>query len=190
MSNLAIEQQTRQDDEIDLFQLFEILWHGKLLITFISLIFVTGGAGYAFLSTPVYESRAYLLPPTKKGIVELNKAQLLSTAAGTKESVYQTFLQQLNSNNAKHKFFEQADVNTYFINRAANQLHAWKAFNKALTVNSPKTGELAEADISFKADNPELSATWANAYIDLAINLTRRQVTEDLQEKISAISIN
>lgn len=186
MSNLSIEQQTRQEDEIDLFQLFETLWHGKLLITFICIIFIAVGAGYAFQSTPVYESRAYLLPPTEKGIIELSKAQLLGTTVPTKESVYQIFLQQLNSNNAKHQFFETADVNTYFMQRSVNQLQAWKTFNAALTVNLPTAGELSKTDISFKTDAPELSARWTNAYVDFAISLTRQQITEDLQEKINA----
>ncbi len=43
------------DDEIDLVQLFQILWKRKSLILIVTLICLLAGIGYAFLKKPIYE---------------------------------------------------------------------------------------------------------------------------------------
>jgi LPS O-antigen subunit length determinant protein (WzzB/FepE family) len=43
------------DDEIDLVQLFQILWNRKSLIVTVALICLLAGIGYALLKKPVYE---------------------------------------------------------------------------------------------------------------------------------------
>ncbi len=43
------------DDEIDLVQLFQILWKRKSLILIVTLFCLLAGIGYAFLKKPVYE---------------------------------------------------------------------------------------------------------------------------------------
>jgi len=45
------------DDEIDLFELFETLWRGKWLISAFVAISVLLGGGFLFITTPIYESK-------------------------------------------------------------------------------------------------------------------------------------
>lgn len=64
----ALEQAPLREDEIDLFELFGILWDGKGLI-----ILITGLAAalsvFVALSLPnIYESRALLAPKAEKGL--------------------------------------------------------------------------------------------------------------------------
>lgn len=49
-----------EDDEIDLRELFGILLDGKWLIAAIAAVCLVFGAGYAFLSTPIYRADALL----------------------------------------------------------------------------------------------------------------------------------
>ena len=55
------------DDEIDLFEFFETLWHGKFLISSFVAIAVLLGVGFLLLKDAVYESRviysAEIIPP-------------------------------------------------------------------------------------------------------------------------------
>lgn len=189
MSNSTpLELKTIPDHEIDLFQLVETLWRGKILIIFTSLLFLAIASCYTFYTTPIYESRAYLLPPTNKGIIELSKAELLRTdwsdiSKYSRKSVYEIFIQRLNSNNAKQNFFEQEHVYAQFINKAPNELQAWKLFNKALSIEIPKNKTTTNVEVSFKANSPEQAALWTNNYINMALNLTRKEITDDLQEK-------
>lgn len=50
------------DDEIDLRELFIIIWQGKWLILFTAIIFGTIGGVYAFLQPNIYQSNVLLAP--------------------------------------------------------------------------------------------------------------------------------
>jgi LPS O-antigen subunit length determinant protein (WzzB/FepE family) len=55
------------DDGIDLFEVFETLWEGKLLITIFTVIAILVGGGYILYKEPSYISRMvygpYVMPP-------------------------------------------------------------------------------------------------------------------------------
>jgi uncharacterized protein involved in exopolysaccharide biosynthesis len=50
------------DDEIDLWELWDILWSEKWWIIGASLLFGAGGATYSLLQTPVFEAKVVLSP--------------------------------------------------------------------------------------------------------------------------------
>lgn len=50
------------DDEIDLWELWDILWSEKWWIIGASMLFGAGGAGYSLLATPVFEAKVVLSP--------------------------------------------------------------------------------------------------------------------------------
>ena len=55
------------DDEIDLRELFTVLWRGKLLIVGVTLLFAIGAVVYALSLTNVYRSEALLAPASQDG---------------------------------------------------------------------------------------------------------------------------
>jgi len=55
------------DDEIDLRELFTVLWRGKLLIVGVTLLFAIGAVAYALSLTNVYRSEALLAPASQDG---------------------------------------------------------------------------------------------------------------------------
>ena len=62
-----------QDDEIDLFELFQTLWNGKWLIsTFVAIAVLLGG-GFLLLKDAVYQTKIFL---SVDGSVPLNKKQI------------------------------------------------------------------------------------------------------------------
>lgn len=58
--------------ELDLFEVIGAVWAGKWLVASLALVCGLMGAAYAFLSTPVYESKYYISPPTLNDIANLN----------------------------------------------------------------------------------------------------------------------
>lgn len=50
------------DDEIDLWELWDILWSEKWWIIGASLLFGAGGATYSLLATPIYDAKVVLSP--------------------------------------------------------------------------------------------------------------------------------
>lgn len=61
------EQQNFPDDEIDLRELFSILWRGKWLILVTTIIFGAAGIFYAFQKPNVYQASALLAPSQSEG---------------------------------------------------------------------------------------------------------------------------
>ncbi len=54
------------DDEIDLFELWNVVWSGKWLVVAITAAFAVLGAAYALLATPWYRAEVLLLPAEKQ----------------------------------------------------------------------------------------------------------------------------
>lgn len=50
------------DDEIDLRELFAILWGGKWVITLMTMLFAAGGVAYALYKPNIYQASALLAP--------------------------------------------------------------------------------------------------------------------------------
>ncbi|MCG9697118.1 Wzz/FepE/Etk N-terminal domain-containing protein [Shewanella sp. Isolate11] len=58
--------QTTQDDEIDLRELFSVIWQGKLLIIAITAVFAIGSVVFAILQPNIYKSEALLAPASEE----------------------------------------------------------------------------------------------------------------------------
>lgn len=183
-----LSQPRYNDDEIDLFELFESLWNQKLLIILVTLIFTAGGIGYALLATPTYQATSYLLPPSSKNMAELNKLKLVDQSAAdySTETVFNFFLQTLQSNTARKELFEQPDVQEHFLEEADNDaLEGWKLFNKAISVSSPQR-DGNTASISIKTDSAQSAADWTNEYVRIASKLSSEDLAADLREEIQS----
>lgn len=69
----AIQQEEIPEDEIDLMQIFSVLWRGKFFIIFFLSAAIAFGALYAFrIATPTYEAKSVILLDTRqKTVTEL-----------------------------------------------------------------------------------------------------------------------
>jgi hypothetical protein len=63
------------DDEIDLFELFETLWRGKWFISGFVAISVLLGGGFLFITTPIYESKLVFLVENAPPFYEPEKVE-------------------------------------------------------------------------------------------------------------------
>lgn len=69
--------QDQQDDEIDLFELWDQLIAEKLTIILSAVIVVVLAAGYAFLVTPTFKASSFLMPPLIEDVASINQLGLL-----------------------------------------------------------------------------------------------------------------
>src|SRR5690554_6103050 len=99
--NKPINQQSKEfnNDEIDLFELWERLYQQKLLIFVIMGLFISAGIIYSFVATPAYKASAYLLPPLSQDVqalqVNLKNPSLnqdLKNINTLKKEVFESFL--------------------------------------------------------------------------------------------------
>ena len=69
------------DDEIDLFELWETIWSGKILIAAITAVFTFGGVGYALLAQEVWKAEVVLSPAGEQSGMSSTFARLGGLAA-------------------------------------------------------------------------------------------------------------
>lgn len=193
-SNISANQ--THSDEIDLFELITQLWKSKLLILLVTGIFTALGTAYAFLSTPVFQSTAVIVPPTSNNLVELKKINTLLINVGhnfnvsSPQDIFEQFANNLDSNRYKNSFLSQPELLDYFQTENSTELHARDRFNKALTIKIPKKKPYHEITISFETTSPELSSRWLNEYITYAQSRYRSELVKNIATQISAAQNN
>ena len=62
----------QREDEIDLFELWDILWQQKKLIIMVTLLVVMMAVGYLMVTKPVYKAEVFFLPPLQQDVQALN----------------------------------------------------------------------------------------------------------------------
>ncbi|MER1940097.1 Wzz/FepE/Etk N-terminal domain-containing protein [Castellaniella sp. FW104-16D08] len=186
-------------DEIDLIELFRALWASKALIVMSAVIVTAVAAAYAFLSPPVYQTTAQILPPTASDLANYNIASQLTghaiggtvtnTAIGisalTPEDAYAVFLRYLGSSAVRQRFFDE-----YYLpaqeNKATkdNPQRAWMRLDKELTIKLPSSQNEVQSSIILEGKDPQTIAKWANAYADLASQAASKNLKSKLQAEL------
>lgn len=179
---------TGNSDEIDLFELAQNLWKQKALISVVTLAVTAIAAGYAFLSTPVYESKTSILPPRSADIAGYNLGR---SEAGLTEftavSVYSIFTQNLRSDGLRREFFEQVYLPAETTSQGAKAKDELReSFNKKLSVTNPDVKNSPERfAVLVQSADPSRAAEWANLYVERVANKTRKDMADTVATEIS-----
>lgn len=181
------------NDEIDLIQLAQTLWQSKVLILVITLVVTGIAAGYAFLSTPVYQTTVRILPPTTNDLLSYNTAsQLANGGLSNKknlptgqqheplpgfnrlsvEAAYTIFLRNLESTAVRTKFSEKYTSIAQAIDDLKVAPPAGNSTNR--TTSLTVTGK-----------DPQAIADWANAYVEFALEASRTEIMDSFASQIS-----
>lgn len=186
MQNQPLQQPAPyQDDEIDLFELWNNLWEQKILIIAVTAVITILGGLVAFVKTPLYQSTAFFLPPQKQDVQLLNpKVHGVSNNA---ENVYKRFLTNMQSRSLRFEFFEQQNLLTvYSTDPAASSYKVFdKEFNQALKVSLPKKGQDGDfVSVSFELSDSVRSAELLNEFTDLAQSITKQQILDEINFEV------
>ncbi|WP_419711405.1 LPS O-antigen chain length determinant protein WzzB [Pseudomonas sp. NFX224] len=193
--------EARPNDEIDLIEVIQGLWLQKWLILSVVTLFALIGGTYAFLSKPVYEAKAFVIPPTPKDIADFNYGR-------TKESglepysvkyVYEFFLRNLQAESLRRNFFEE-----YYLpslnetERSGAQEVLYDRFSKDLTIALAGKDSADRFSLTMQSNDPSKALEWTKAYIDKAriiavgemidnVNREAEVRARDLAQQISAL---
>lgn len=110
MKNENPEINNFQDDEIDLFELWQGLQEERNTIIGTVLAIVLVALIYVFNVTPVYKSEVYLLPPTVENVLPMNELAIVlntNTNTNTPETVFNDFQRKLNSRQVLRTIFNK-----------------------------------------------------------------------------------
>jgi len=164
-------QRQASDDEIDLVELFQSLWAQKWLILLVTLLFAVAAASYAFLSKPVYEVSATVLPPSLSDIAGFNLGRTGENNGGLEpflvDDVYAVFTRNLQSDRSLRKFFKEFYLTSLDDNeRLGSQYNIYREFKDKFSVKAVDKNQPDRYSIVIEHYNPELASAWAKQYID------------------------
>lgn len=204
MSNLSSGQSTGTEniqdpnnDEIDLFDLWNGLMEQKWLILAVTFASILMAAAYAFLVTPTYKSTAYFLPPSIEDIQEMNALNLLVDKKFFQEDeVYSDFLENLASRDVNFNTFKHFDlaalyedeIETYQgVEKQARFNKAFEDFSKDITIRYPSVKQTTkEVSIALQLQlSPEKTAEVLNYLITIAKEKTVKQYYKDIQAELN-----
>lgn len=200
--------QPMYDDEIDLFELWDILWSGKLLVIASTVIASILAIVYALLATPVYESKVIMLPAVEQqggglsalagqfgGLASLAGVSLPGGGGGVTEEA----LAVLKSQHFSRQYIEENQLlPVLFADDWDDETKSWKAveldeqptlykaveaFAEIRSVSTDKTSGVITLSVQWT--DPVKAAQWAN---DLVVRLNaemRGRAVEDASKSIS-----
>lgn len=183
-----------ENDEIDLFELWNGLVEEKKVILGVLFSVVLIAALYAFLAKPWYQSKAYLLPPTNDAIQELNSLSLLTDKDFYKtEQVFQGFSQDLVSKEILSRVFKEYDIVGVYddsiqkykgIEYIARYNLAFEEFSKDIKLNLPKKNSDSNS-VSIELLLPYEPEKVAEI-LNYVINLAQQKTINDFVEEVNA----
>ncbi|WP_447802205.1 LPS O-antigen chain length determinant protein WzzB [Pseudomonas serbica] len=176
----------RPNDEVDLIEIIQGLWLQKWLILTIVALFTLVGGVYAFLSQPVYEAKAFILPPTQKDIADLNYGRTNESELTpySVKYVYDVFLRNLQAESLRRNFFRE-----YYLpslteaERAGSRDGLYQRFSGDLSIRLADKISPDRFLLVMQSNDPAKAEEWAKAYVEKARLLAVREMVENVNRE-------
>ncbi|WP_027924116.1 LPS O-antigen chain length determinant protein WzzB [Pseudomonas sp. URMO17WK12:I12] len=176
--------------EIDLFEVTAAVWKRKWLVVGMTLAVGFAAAAYAFFSTPIYESKYYISPPTVNDIANLNfgrasKSDLIPISV---DQVYKVFLRNLQSESQRRAFFETTYLPSLGERVPQSPNGAlYTTFSKNLTVAPVGKEEDGRWSVSLQDSSPERAVQWVDSYVSQVGASTARELTQNAKKEAAVL---
>jgi chain length determinant protein (polysaccharide antigen chain regulator) len=174
--------------EIDLFEIGVVVWRRKWLVISFSLIAGLVATAYAFWSTPVYESKYYILPPTVNDIANLNFGRTDSSSLKpfTVDQVFKAFLRNLESESQRRVFFEDNYLPSLAGSASASVNGVlYEEFSKKLTIAPVDKAEDWRWSVTLQDTSPERAKHWAELYVSQVAENTSSELALNAKKEAS-----
>ena len=147
------------DDEIDLFELMQTIWQGRLQIALLTMLCVLLGAGYAFTATQWFETSFKLSASKEDALFAVNNSELVNVTP--QEALQQVRQKLLSAENFKN-FYLKSKTAQQLLSAPQNiseEQFAYSVFNNQFSgrVTKIKKGDeaLSNPSIEFQLTYPK-----------------------------------
>jgi len=169
MQNSPVNPSASQ--EIDFGSVLRILWEQKWLVIGVAAITTALAAVYAYTSTPVYEARAYVIPPTQNDIANFNygRSKEAELSPYKVKDVYGIFIRNLQAESLRRKFYEEKYLPMLSSSeREGPQDVLYSQFSKKIVVLPPSKDAPDRYLIIAQNKDPVVAKDWVSTYIERA----------------------
>jgi len=156
----GIEPAQSGHDEIDLFELMQTIWHGRLIIALVALVCILLGAAYAFTATQWFETNFKISASKPEVFYDVNNSELVKV---TPQKALQEVRQRLLSAENFKEFYLESSVAQELLmlpENATKEQFAYSVFDSQIAeiVMKIKKGEDKPLNpfVEFKYTYPEL----------------------------------
>lgn len=151
MPGTSAQETYYQDEPLDLFELWNILWESKFLIVGITLAFAFGSVFYALAQIDIYRSEALLVPaedtqPSNPLLAQLGAAAGLAGigAADSRGNQINTALATMRSREFIRQFIEKHDAKPSLMAGVWNENNGSSSIDQSVYDSETKTWMAAE----------------------------------------------
>ncbi|WP_271044162.1 Wzz/FepE/Etk N-terminal domain-containing protein [Pseudomonas sp. VB3] len=183
-SSFRVPPVSLSEDQIDLFALFQAVWHQKVRIVLIATGFGLVAAAYAYVATPEYHVSSVLRPAAINELDALNRSDIYKlppsaalTKVGASLESYDTRLGYFRENRQLFEAFERPG-------RTLEQsFEEFNADSIKLTLPDSKKADSLSAYIKLSMDYPKGvdGVAILNGLVDYAIKNERQQIANDME---------
>ncbi|MCJ8344086.1 Wzz/FepE/Etk N-terminal domain-containing protein [bacterium] len=183
------EKQEEFDDEIDLLQLFLVLWKQKFKIAFVTLLIAGIGVFYAINLPNIYTASAIFLPP--KGSDNKMSSMMASLSAipffpgmgggGGSENAFDILQAYLKKYENVWKVIDQFKLKEHYEIESDFKIDLEKSYLKNLNIDKDKKSGIVT--LSFSDEDPELAAKIANFNVKLLTEISMNSVLSENKKK-------
>lgn len=169
--------------EVNLSDLFSVLWLQKWIVIGITCVVTLIGVAYVVLTQPIYEVKAFAIPPTQNDIASLNYGRVKDTELNpiSVKDVYSVFLQNLRGETLRQSFISEVmmpALNEKNSDGGKDQTYA-ELSTRIVISQSPR--EIPDRYmVAIQGADPEQAAKWAEEYISRAGNLSKQEIIKDV----------
>ncbi|RCL29118.1 hypothetical protein C6A77_03420 [Pseudomonas sp. AFG_SD02_1510_Pfu_092] len=182
-----------ETDEVDVLELWQVLWSRKLLILSCIVLITAAALVYVSLKTPMYEAKSFILPPTKNDIAQLNYGRTENSGLEVfkPKDVYEIYLRALQSESLRRKFFRTVYLpNLPEGSRQGSQDALYDRFGKVLTVGPVAGDSAGRYLIRALSDDPQMSVKWVTRFTEMASDTAKKTLVEDADTEVKVLIKN
>jgi chain length determinant protein (polysaccharide antigen chain regulator) len=174
-------------NEVDLFEFLKGIWEQRWLIAVVTALTLSVAIAYALISAPVYEARAYVLPPTQNDIEDFNlgRSESSDLKPYSVKNVYNTFINNLQSESLRRNFFNEIYLPSLSdSDRQKSQDSLYRQFLKDISIVQPVKEFPDRFAIYALSDKSEVSVEWLRSYLEKASAATKKELIKNYSKEV------
>lgn len=172
--------------EIDFGSVLGIFWEQKWVVIGVAVITTALAAVYAYTSPPVYEARAYVIPPTQNDIANFNygRTREAELSPYSVKDVYGIFVLNLQAESLRRKFYEERYLPMLSSSeREGPQDMLYSQFSKKIVVLPPSKDVADRFVVIAQNKDPVVAKDWVDTYIQRAGERAENEMAKNVSRE-------